>query len=463
MTPRFSARTLSILLAAGISTSLSSCTYTKRQLDYFTNDRQPQYVEGGRRVPQLNPDPKSGFGMPPLPAQGNAAAPMPQADMQASNKPVPSYDESPYDYFDDAGNRVEPAELQRMPEPGAQAQKQPEGNFFARMFGSESSEVEQLRQAPRKPLVDNAYPPVTPSPSAANAPLEPPVVKLANEPFYPVEEGKPASAGTVPPVEVSGQREEQSWMDRRMADVKGAFAGDAKPTDTAAEDKSYPVLSSVPATPPAFADVKENKGRTMEELKADSAVAAQDRRALYSEPSGQEAKVPVPQTRAEHFEPSTALSEKELLLGHVSDSMAPVSTTSAPPPVAAAPAPAPVAAPVASEQPAAGKEDWWQEWNLFSSKRQNEEAVKEEKMPPAAEPTPMAAQPAPADVKPLIATPVEPATTTVPEATKVQEDAPKTADELMAESADEELPPTGMLREVKTLPPSRYIGRMRAN
>ncbi|MGE0755145.1 MAG: hypothetical protein AB7L92_08315, partial [Alphaproteobacteria bacterium] len=440
MTMRVSARTLLMVSLTSVSAGalLFGCSGVKRELDYWTNDREPQVVVGGRRTPVMNP--QAVMMTPPAEQQQSAApaaepskAAVQQLDKEISQEQrAPTYEESPYDYFDAKGNRVEPEQPK---------QAQGEGNFFTRLVDSFSpSSADQLRKQPRKPLTENSYPqesaPVVMEPAQSNdvqslQPLQQsqsqplPAQELQRvgqdesadyeqQPTEPVtysNETAGDDVSTLPAVEVSEQRKESpNWFERMVSDVEDVFTTEDAPEQAEAaagtseapvpaepvfveqvkplseQNQSFPQLSSVPQAPESFASARADKDAQMSELQQDQLTAQQERRDLYAEPSGQDAMVPMEEMPSDMVqapadmqpEPQLVNAEGEVLLGHASDASQPKASSDLPPleqPVAAEPThdPAMVVAQSGEEN-----NEWWEGWNLFSSKRYTEEQMKTE-------------------------------------------------------------------------------------
>lgn len=581
MTKRLPSKTIAMVLFTSVSASvmLSACTYVRRQIDYYSNDREPQSVDGQRRVPMFNPKmapEESGMSQPAPSMKTQSVAHSPEQHQapaeEMAAKHAPSYDESPYDYFDNEGNRVEPKQAET---------KEQEGNFFTQLFGGPSSDVERLRQEPRKPLMDNGYPtgaasapkPAATEPVEDSKPshLQPWQVKGSESESLGMKrhvekENNPSSMDVTTyhePAEneiqaASGggvhKTDEKSWFDRMTDDVGDALSSDeasAKEPARAA-DESYPKLSSVPQKPKAFGEMQADKDQDMQELQNDLQQAKQNSQDLYAEPSSQDAMVPVepanPPSKPVTMEKSAAVPAKdkqpEVMLGHVTDSAdseaASDSSEALPQPeMQQDHAPASAAVKTGEKEPA-----WWEGWNLFSSKRYTDEQLRErikeaegerrmepvnededqqpdqeqqaEKLPWASEPKaavvkdndqdmrPAAelmddeedmpeAKPAVQELKPVVAEPkpegkvppakklalptheLKPLVETTPasgsqESVAVPVPTDAYQDEQKASSDDKEdiglsdgavgtLPPTQLLHQYKTLPPSRYSGR----
>ncbi|MFO0388136.1 MAG: hypothetical protein ACK502_00230 [Alphaproteobacteria bacterium] len=351
---------IALLTSVSATAALSACSSTKGLIDGWTNDREGQIVEGGKRVPAMNPQyvaapqvvtPSNN----PVVYERKQAEVRPEVkqDMPKQDAPkrAPAFEESPFDYYDNQGNPVEP-KAQAVEEQAKSGEQSAGDNFFTRLFGGsqQDSEVQKLRKEPRKPLLDNQYAPATQplAPMTDIAPVQPEAVPLA-EPVRPIEmkpepapyaltekqpapqpaftpapqiqsqpeqkmldvsedpvfvESKPVEAaedaGTVPPIEVNEARAEPNWFERNFKRLGDQFKADESTEDTskdeddaAAENMEYPALASVPQTPDQFAAVKADKDQKMEDMQAEHMQAAQDKFDLYNEPSGVQATVPV--------------------------------------------------------------------------------------------------------------------------------------------------------------------------
>ncbi len=359
-----SSRKLVIVLLTSVSATaaLSACTSAKSLLDDWTNDREDQVVVGGKRPPALNPRymPAPEVVTPsdnPVVYERKQAM-KPEAEMEAPKaetaKRAPTFEESPFDYFDNEGNSVEPKkpEVAAAPAQSNQVTSKDtagEENFFTRLFGTkrEPTEVEKLRGTPRKPLLDNQYAPVQPlapmsDNNAASQPAAMPVVESVKPvemkpepaPWMQAEKQAPAQttfmpapplqpqaepvmhtlpeehvtfhaqpvevdedAVTLPPVEVSESRKKPNWFERTFTRIENTFSSDDQAEqsgdDMSADDMAYPKLASVPQTPERFSELRDDKQNAMEAMQSEHMQAQQDKYDLFSEPSGVEATVPV--------------------------------------------------------------------------------------------------------------------------------------------------------------------------
>lgn len=348
-----SSKTVFMLVLTSLSTTtlLSSCSYASRTWDDWTNDREEQVVAGPRRVPALNPQPAMKAPEAPSQPRPRAAAmgdPFVQ-QTEAAPKKVPTFDEDPYAYFDEDGNRLSQDELEASfdeenPKAASSTMETPDimkDNVFTRMFDriTGPSEVEQLRAQPRKPLMDNDYAPEVEVPFEPQPALQPmtqqqpaaPVMREAedngwafdqatNQPDYIAEPAETFTEApeaditaplaeldrmeetevvTLPAAEVSAPREEKSWFARMADDVEKAFTSEEEQQRAMQEDRAqleempYPLLSDVPPAPQAFVTVKEEKEAQMQALQDELLLAQEQREALYNEPSSQSAMVPL--------------------------------------------------------------------------------------------------------------------------------------------------------------------------
>lgn len=360
-------RKLLIILLTSVSAcaTLSACQTTREVFDGWTNDREDQVVNGGKRMPVMNPQyvkapevvkPAASpvvYDRKQAEAEPDLKQDMPKQEIQAA---TPSFEQSPYGYFDNEGNAVDPkqqaeekAALQA--KQGAPNATQSEGNFFTRLFDRKPSEAEKLRAAPRKPLLDNQYQPAQQPalmPMTDARPMESMVATPFVETVRPVEmppeaapqmlaekqavqpqvaytpapllqasekpemvEDLPAQqvlpviqpaeiaedTVTLPAVEVSESREQPNWFERNIKKIGDQFKSEEPAVEDAGDAQAgsmdYPTLASVPATPEQFAEVKADKEQKMEDMQAEHMQAEQNKFELYSEPSGVDATVPV--------------------------------------------------------------------------------------------------------------------------------------------------------------------------
>lgn len=432
-------------------------------------------VIGPKRTPLLNPR----FGGHPAGNQGSEASGQPSPP----GSPPPSFQNNPYDYFDDSGNPKPAAAPPPAAAPsdnnptmierwlGSDNQEKPpslENQYMARKqfpanpsYSGETVGIAPIPPGPQAAIISPAAgePSVptammeepAPAASADMKPVQPPVQEIrAAQPLVadapaPVVVPPPAVAMAEPVPAVAVPQEaapasQPSWFDRMVSRV----SGEPESSETQAnKNMPYPELSSVPERPKEFNKLKASKETQMQDLEIEHVIAQEQRQMLGAEPS-QLGAVPAPVPAA----PAPATPENvtaspppvaalapapaggPVLLGHAYDDRlsAPSSENIAVPvrETVAAPMPESYPAPSAPEKDTS----WWDRLNVFS---------REKAKPPAAESVSQAPVDAPS-----------------------AQPADETAKEESAAGDTAGLPPPAMLETVKTLPPSRYSDRARA-
>jgi hypothetical protein len=420
-----SSRRFSAALAVTVSslTLLAACSSLEGFKQAATGERRAQVVDGARRAPMMNPQQQPQAKSAPRAPQPMAAPPSyPSQDTASAAR-------NPYDYYDASGKPAGPKTTA-----GEQASGQ--GNFFGRMFGGPGADMT------RKPLPGNPYysdetaqaAPASPAPQATTAaPATTPLLSNAPVSDYTLEHAADAPAP---------EPQEGNFFSRLANNIKRPFQSKS------ADGASAPELSSVPPVPEQFGEVKAERQQQMEELQGEHMQAQSEKQALDSEPSQYSATVPV-ETSGDKTVPP--VNVQPLPVPMSSQDPAPLSA----PPIPGGPgepvllghvaSPAEIAAQeqaaAAAPQEVTRRPNWWEGWNMSGQKEAP--AAMEPVAAPVAQPQP--------ELQPLVAPP--PAVAAVTAQPEPEEK------EAMQDTA---LPSPQILREVKTLPPSRYSGRMQS-
>ncbi|MFW0777719.1 MAG: hypothetical protein ACN2B6_08390 [Rickettsiales bacterium] len=507
-----------LLVTAASVVVLAACSPSS-MIDKLTgNDgRVPQHVDGPRRAPILNPEPSPQKVPPASTSRLRPPPPPPEAYEPRGNavQEKPAGDEAPdvRDYFNeffgqDAGEgkvrkpiadnpyieeeMVEsaPPMVEEVARPAPRVEYTPPP-VIEKPAAPVAIGNMHMDDAPRADRTVAAFSPMVDSPSPAAPASAPEVMAVVDEEVQAapaMEEEAPAStffSRLFSPLKSKpddGVIIAKDDTTSELTNVK--TASDAG--DDAEED--YPSLSSVPATPQVFSQVRNEKTFRMQELQIDHAMAQESKQQLDAEPSQLQVNKPV-EDQGEPFVPSPVAeksmsSDEPVLLGQMGDNKAAPKTEMS---MEAKPAPIEYAADeevppakVMVKEEAESSEPWWERWNVTVGKdKESAPEMVEEKVPAVVEaPAPKAVVDTPkaapvidarpdstvAAFKPLtpqvtqpVAAPVEYAAPAVTKPTAAMEAATGEEDSKEADG----LPSPGMLDKVKTLPPSRYKNRDR--
>jgi|GEM_PF-4565330 len=309
-----------VVLLTGVSTValVAGCGATSIK-NPFSSGREEQLIDGGRRTPLLNQgDPRvAGQAPPPQVLVPSQTPPVPQQQ--------PAVKQDSFDYYSAAAASVpqqEPASGQILgtlnPAP-VRAETRPVrkpilGNMQHEALGqvqaSGNVPPPSYTSVPSQAFDATAAEPVRAKP-VASAPAK--QASFFERVFGPATPA--ASEGSTPPWKSrDGRPSDDASVEHRDA------SEDALHNAPVAEEQNtpYPALSSVPAVPPQFNDIRAGRQQDVQDLQHAHTQALQEKQALGGEPSQQGTATPVEMPPPPPVQTQPAPESSPAVLGHAS-------------------------------------------------------------------------------------------------------------------------------------------------